>query len=185
MHVDSSEKSQGYQAIVSWAVRLVSPLADSACSRSRPSAQLQQGRTMLPASTVVRSFPTCGLTTRWDWTGLDGCCASVTLPAAPLPASARGLSLVSCLQRSTRGSSVSVHSPSSICYSGRYIVTNLHRPRTPHAGLHIPVYAPTSPYSRPHEPTHSLASFIKLHFQTDKLHFTASPPASICEDPRF
>lgn len=85
-----------------WAVRLVSPLADSACSRNRPSSQLRQGRTMSPDPTVVRSSPTCGLTTRWDWAGLAewmACCASVTLRAAPLSASARGLSLVSSLQR--------------------------------------------------------------------------------------
>lgn len=63
------------------------------------------------------------------------------------------------LSSSTRGSSVSVHSPSSIRYNSRYIVTSLHRPCTPHAGLHIPVYAPTSPYSHPHEPEHSPASF--------------------------
>lgn len=46
--------------LVAWAVRLVSPLADSACSRNRPSSQLQQGRTMLAASTVVRSLPPVG-----------------------------------------------------------------------------------------------------------------------------
>lgn len=47
-----------------WAVRLVSPLADSACSRNRPSSQLQQGWTMSPDPTVVRSSLTCGQTTR-------------------------------------------------------------------------------------------------------------------------
>lgn len=93
-----------------------------------------------------------------------GCCASVTLPAAPCPhqhAACRlfplqraweflGLgpfpSSIPCRERQTRRDAT-VH---------RYKCTMpLYSPRRPS----YTVNAPTSPYSRPHEPKHSPASF--------------------------
>lgn len=147
----------------------------------------QQGRTMSPDPTVVRSSPNLwandktGLGRDWDGTGRTGwaCCASVTLRATnSLSASARGLSLVSSSARVVP--SVSVHSQSSrpcpaLQRRRRYGVHRykstmpLYSPRPP---SYTPYMLPPLSYSRPHEPKHSPAILPKAPLSTDKLPLT-------------
>lgn len=139
---------------------------------------------MSAVSTVVRSLQPVGLTTRWDWTGLDGLLCFRHPACSSLSASARGLSLVSspapawflglgpfpssipCRERAT--GRLTVH--------GYKCTIPLYSPRRPS----YTVYTPTSPYSRPHEPEHSLACILqKLHFQQ------ISCPSQLLHPPRF
>lgn len=113
----------------------------------------------------LRTLPWYVLSHLWanDKMGLDGTGWPAVLPSPclqlPVRSTARGLSLVSSLQRAWflgLGRFPPAPSPAG---RRRYIVTNLQCPCTPHAGLHIPYMLPRLPYSRPHEPKHSPASF--------------------------
>lgn len=116
-----------------------------------------------------------------------GCCASVTLPTAPCPH--QHAACRSFLLQHPRGSSVSVHSPAPspaerereratgrLTVHGYKCTIPLYSPRRPS----YTVNTPTSPYSRPHEPEHSLACILqKLHFQQ------ISCPSQLLHPPRF
>jgi hypothetical protein len=109
--------------------------------------------------------PTCGLTTRWDWMG-TGWAAVLPSPCLQLPVrTASAHQHAACcrsfpLQRAWFGLGPST--PSSIPCRGTLQQVHCYKSTMPLYSPRRPsytVYAPTSPYSRPHEPKHSPASF--------------------------